>query len=100
MPFTINATTAKQPLFPLGQLLATPGVLAHCDRNGILILPYVLRHQCGDWGEVGAEDWQANDTALRHGGRLLSTYTVASEKIWIISEADRSSTTALFPSEY
>lgn len=95
-----KSTKHNQPLFPLGQLLLTPGVLSHCDRHGILLLPYVLRHLRGDWGEVGADDWRANDNALRHGGRLLSTYTIASEKIWIISEADRASTTALFPSEY
>ena len=95
-----KSTNQNQPLFPLGQLLATPGLLAHCNSHGILILPYVLRHQYGDWGEVGAEDWQANDNALRHGGRLLSAYTVASEKIWIISEDGFAATSLLFPSEY
>jgi hypothetical protein len=55
----------------------------------------------GDWGEVCAEDKRANDAALKLGERLLSAYTLsAGVKVWIITEADRSSTCILLPEEY
>jgi hypothetical protein len=55
----------------------------------------------GDWGEVCEEDRQENELALRQGFRLLSVYTTqAGEKLWVISEADRSATTLLLPQEY
>lgn len=61
----------------------------------------MLEHARGDWGELDAEDRAANDRALKDGTRLLSAYhTKAGTKFWIITEADRSSTTALLPSEY
>ena len=61
----------------------------------------IARHQRGDWGTVDAEDWASNDRSLVEGTRLLSAYTLPGEtKIWIITEADRSSTTLLLPEEY
>ena len=56
----------------------------------------------GDWGEhLNGHDIKANAVALREGGRLLSGYqTRAGDDIWIITEADRSATTLLLPSEY
>ena len=61
---------------------------------------YLLRHQCGDWGEVPPEDAAENEFATSHGLRILSAYVIAGARIWIITEADRSATTLLFPSEY
>ena len=59
------------------------------------------RHVKGDWGEVDDEDKQSNDQALKEGYRLLSAYeSEGLPKIWIITEANRSSTTILFPDEY
>jgi len=86
--------------FSLGQLAATPGALAVFERSGASVSALLSRHQSGDWGEVGAEDWQANEQSLENGWRLLSVYTVAGRKIWIITEADRSATTILLPEEY
>jgi len=38
---------------------------------------------------------------VREGFRLLSAYrTTAGERLWIITEADRSVTTLLLPDEY
>jgi hypothetical protein len=54
-----------------------------------------------DWGELSDEDVQENELSLREGFRLLSAYrTAKGQKIWIITEADRSATTILLPSEY
>jgi hypothetical protein len=64
------------------------------------ILALIKRHATGDWGDVDAEDGKANDEALKNGGRLLSAYTVKGVKVWVITEADRSSTTLLLPQDY
>ena len=59
------------------------------------------RHVGGDWGCVGEEDRRLNDEALLHGDRILSAYrTDRGVKLWVITEADRSSTTVLLPEEY
>jgi hypothetical protein len=41
-----------------------------------------------------------NELSLKHGWRILSSYPVGNEKVWIITEADRSYTTILLPKEY
>ena len=62
---------------------------------------YLARHARGDWGELDPADWNANETALIDGTRLLSAYELSSGvKIWIITESDRSSTCILLPEEY
>jgi hypothetical protein len=87
--------------FPLGQLVATPGALAALERSGETAGKFIARHACGDWGEVDAGDARLNDAALLDGSRLLSAYrTSKGEKLWIITEADRSVTTILLPEEY
>jgi hypothetical protein len=58
------------------------------------------RHVRGDWGEVCREDARLNDLALQYGDRLLSAYTIAGERVWVITEWDRSATTVLYPREY
>jgi hypothetical protein len=88
-------------LFPLGQIVATPGALAAFTEAEESPLRYLARHGTGDWGELDAEDWTANDRALRTAERLLSAYILRSgERLWIVTEADRSVTTLLLPSEY
>lgn len=62
---------------------------------------FLARHQSGDWGIVCREDAKENDFSVKEGFRILSAYkTKNNVKIWIISEADRSSTTILLPSDY
>lgn len=95
-----NAAINKPPLFALGQIVATPTVLEHLEKHGINASDYLNRHVRGDWGDVSKSDAAENDFALNRRLRLLSAYTVAKERIWILTEADRSVTTLLFPSEY
>lgn len=97
LPATKDRT---RPLFSLGRIVATPGVVTHFEEHGINPFEYLGLHQCGDWGCVPPEDWKSNDEALVHGGRVLSAYMVKGTKIWIITEWDRSATTLLLPSEY
>jgi hypothetical protein len=88
-------------LFPLGDLVATPGALKVLKECAILPIRLIARHSRGDWGEVPVEDVQSNAEALTLGNRLLSSYALANGlKIWVITEADRSATTILLPSEY
>ena len=86
--------------FPLGRPLATPGALELLDPAGVSLAALLHRHQIGDWGDLDLEDREANEQALAHGARLLSAYPVGSDRIWIITEADRSATTLLLPEEY
>jgi len=69
-------------------------------RAGVDNRQLLRRHASGDWGDVS--DPEQNDHALQHGGRLLSVYEIneSGETIWILTEADRSATTFLLPSEY
>jgi hypothetical protein len=87
--------------FSLGQLVATPGALRALEEAGQNPAFFLEKHLAGDWGEVGSGDWAANDQALVDGSRLLSAYrTLKGVRLWIITEADRSSTCCLLPSEY
>lgn len=87
--------------FPLGQIVATPGALAALEKSSEEPGTFLTRHACGDWGDLSEEDRKENEFSLAHGLRLLSTYTLKNgDKLWIISEADRSSTALLLPNEY
>lgn len=91
----------RQPLFSLGRVLSTPGALAACFDADVDPRSYLYRHVTGDWGDLGDEDKAANDAALTTGARILSAYTLSTdERLWIITEADRASTTMLLPLEY
>ena len=88
-------------LFPLGQIVATPGALAALERAQQPPTCFLARHVSGDWGELEPADVAENQYSIAHGFRLLSSYqTNAGEKLWIITEADRSATTLLLPEEY
>ncbi len=64
-------------------------------------LRLLARHAVGDWGDITEEDRRENERAVAAGCRLLSAYTLRDgTRIWIITEADRSSTTILLPGEY
>ena len=92
--------------FSLGRIVATPGALEALEDAGQEAGEFLARHVTGDWGDLDAEDRQANDTALVDGSRLLSAYqTRKGEKLWIITEATnefglRYCTTLLLSSEY
>ena len=91
------------PLFPFGRCVATPAALDGLHRQRPPATPHQLlaRHGTGDWGELDPEDAAANNYAVHHGERLLSSYRLADSTIvWIITEADRSATTVLLPEDY
>ncbi len=97
------------PAVQLGQLVTTASISSHMSADlsfHTFIFTSVSRHHEGDWGEVCEEDRFVNDLALTSGSRLVSVYycssdhSYESDRIFIITEADRSVTTVLWAGEY
>lgn len=85
--------------FPLGRLLIT--ARARDEVHPIDVVAAIRRHASGDWGELTQSDKDLNDQAVAEGARLLSAYTDRhGTRFWIITEADRSATTCLLPTDY
>jgi len=99
---SINPPTPDFPLFKLGQVVATPAAIDLLRSQALNPLIFLGRHAMGNWGQVSDHDREANRAALKDGSRLLSSYTLNrnNDRLWIITEADRSSTTLLLPQEY
>ncbi len=106
-PLTL-ADRPRSPLFQLGQVVATPGALQLLEEFGVEPITLLVRHQGGDFGDLDASDQHENNMALISGSRIFSAYQLArkdgansiTEKVWCITEADRSSTCLLLPREY
>jgi hypothetical protein len=90
--------------FNLGQLVMTKGVndmMTNNEEFASHVRLSIIRHMAGDWGDVSDEDRVENELALQEGDRLFSAYLKEGQpKLWVITEWDRSVTTALFPDEY
>lgn len=87
--------------FPPGIVGMTPGIVELFIDSDDSPLDYLLRHFVGDWGELERHDVRENELGLKEGHRLFSVYHIKDgTKIYIITEADRSSTTILLPEEY
>jgi len=87
--------------FELGCIVATPGALARAKEHGLSLAELLSRHLVGDWGDLGADDRRENELAVKRGDlRIFSSYGVGDRKLWVITEADRSSTCVLCPEEY
>lgn len=88
-------------LFSLGRTVATPWALETLENLGVEPTSLLDRHVSGDWSDMAREDQQANMQALKEGSRVFSSYKLPPDTIiWIITEADRSSTTIMLPEEY
>ena len=103
MTESINHQDRGEPLFALGQLVATPGALALLDELNLNLFDFVRRHQSLD-SDVCAEDDQANRAAVMVGNRIVSSFHLLTEcheeVLLLITESDRSSTCALLGREY
>lgn len=88
-------------ILQLGQVVATPGAIEALKKGQQTASHFLNRHLSGDWGDLCDQDRQLNDEASRNGDRVLSSYTLSTGvTLWVITEADRSSTCLLLPSEY
>ena len=86
---------------PLGRLVITPPAESLLRKAGKSCQRFLDRHASGDWGDIPSDDWANNDDAVDNGGILHSAYTVhGQDRIWIITESDRSVTTILLPDDY
>jgi hypothetical protein len=96
-----GAVLMAAPLFSLGRVVATPALLALLAGAGDNPAELLARHQCSDWGVVPPADAKENEFSVRHGFWISSSYAVgrAGERVWIITEADRSSTCILLPED-
>ncbi len=92
----------SQPKFPLGKVVATPDAIAALQRVGQSPWSLLSQHIAGNYGNLDDEDQQANEDALIHGDRIFSSYLLNDgvTTVWVITEADRSSTCLLLPQNY
>ncbi|QHF43082.1 SAM-dependent methyltransferase [Pseudomonas sp. S35] len=100
---TPTPNQAPRMIFEPGRLVMTHSVQYLVEQGHLDPSLYLRRHFSGDWGELPDEDWTSNQRALTTGERLFSSYNVDAgdeTRLWIITEADRSSTTVLLPSDY
>lgn len=109
----VEAGVTGEPLFPLGPIFNSRAVQFALE-DGDLTRPelrgYLNRHQTGDFGEMDPQDLAANRRAIAEGSRVFSSYNLGrdvpgdfgapQDRLWIITEADRSATTFIFPNEY
>lgn len=97
----MNQPTRLKPLFHPGRLLVTPAAHTALHMQGIPVISVLLRHICGDWGDLCDDDRRQNDLSLEAGLRLLSSYPLPdTRRIRVITEWDRSATTILLADEY
>ena len=82
------------------QVCATQGAIALSNNNPTLLRSLLRRHASGDWGDLCGNDKQANDDAILNGYRILSSYQLKGENIWIITEHAHTVTTILLPIHY
>jgi hypothetical protein len=88
------------PLFETGRLVATPGALNLLAVTGTNPLELIERHVSGGWGDVPPEDAKENVFSIKNGFRILSSYQVGLDRLWLLTEADRSSSCLLLPEDY
>jgi len=102
IPLANNSPRGKPMIrFQLGQVVATPGALRALEKAEQLPAEFLDRHVNGDWGDVPDADKQENEVSVEQGFRILSSYTTsAGDRIWVLTEADRSATILLLPEEY
>jgi hypothetical protein len=96
-----NTDKQIKVLFSLGETYITIGARKALAEAKQLPGEFLARHQKGDWGDVCKDDKTENEVSIREGFRILSAYRTSQDvKLWVITEADRSSTTVLLPGEY
>lgn len=90
--------------FEYGEIIATMTISTEMSENPRFfgfVYDCLDRHTQGDWGDCCAEDKALNGLALDEGDRIFSVYK--SEEfgvVYVITEADRSATCVLRPSDY
>ena len=94
-----------QKHFELGKLVMTRGVADRLEESADFaahVMRSLQRYTAYDWGDLCKEDAAMNDSAIGpNEDRIFAAYEHPEQpNVWIITEADRSYSTILFPSEY
>lgn len=88
----------------LGQIVITQNVNIAIKSNNKFyefVMESLEKYKNKDWGNMCKEDKEINDDAIKTGeSRIFAAYEKEKDKIWIITEWDKSLTTILFPSDY
>ena len=96
-----GTATHREIRFPLGQILLTPGAIETLSESGQMPHEFLSRHARLEQGELSGEDHRENLYSVDKRLRIFSAFkTAQGVKLWVITEADRSATTILLPSEY
>lgn len=99
VPVEVKIQVRRAPKFSVGRLCITAAAARVVSTREVL--QAVARHAAGDWGALDADDWEANEAALRGGGQLFSVYETAGGcRFYVITEAGRDLTTVLLPEDY
>ena len=97
----LSDAVIMESLFFPGTIFQTPGAEVVLNELGIDPLDLLTRHLTGDFGNIPECDQAENKFSIQNGFRVFSSYQVSSDtKLYVITEADRSATTILLPSEY
>ena len=97
----VKTTTQSAVSFSLGRMFLTPGAIEALEEAGQSPQEFISRHARLEQGELSAEDYRENLFSVDKQLRIFSAFkTAQGVKLWVITEADRSATTILLPSEY
>ena len=97
------------PTFELGRIVITPKAAASIARSGQEPSFFLEKHSRIDQGILNDEDHALNLEAIKPGGpadwpacsRVFTAFkTLLGDKMWVITEWDRSVTTILTPDDY
>ena len=89
-------------LFELGKITMTPSAIAIIAKFKVPIGDLLDRHEKGDYGDVTEKDWHENTLALlpETVERVMSVYSIGTEKLWVITDPDRKVTTLLTEEDF
>lgn len=98
-PVPLHVHLTDLPRFPLGCVTITANAMEAIRLSDVG--EALHRHARGDWSELGKHERESNELALSEGGLIASFYTSQTGKrFWILTEADRSTTTIMMPFDY
>jgi hypothetical protein len=86
-------------LFQLGQVVATANAMEVLEQQEMAEL--IRKHVTGDFGVLDKHDIDMNKRAIKNNDdRVFSAYMVRGNKVYVITEWDRSVTTVLLAEDY
>ena len=98
-PIPVGPIVGESLPLTLGQVVITSNALSKLRIEDALFA--LSRHMRGDWGDLDAEDHEANDRALSEGRILFSVYHSPNKvKFYIVTEGNPTVSTIMLPEDY